>query len=81
MLTQIRSQLVPAAACESAFAELCLQPPLCPKLLNPSPPSEHGGALSRHPGSDRHRCVLGAIHRIGLRQSPSNPHISTALAA
>lgn len=40
MLTQIRSQLVPAVACESACAELCLQPPLCPKLLNPNPSSE-----------------------------------------
>ena len=37
MLTQIRSQLVPAAAWESAYAELCLQPPLCSKLLNSSP--------------------------------------------
>ena len=65
MRTHIRSQLVPAAACESAFAELCLQSPLCPKLVTPSPSSEHGGALSRRTGSYRNRCVLGAINRIG----------------
>jgi hypothetical protein len=40
MLTQFRSQLTPAAACESAFAELCLQAPLCPKPVTPSPSSE-----------------------------------------
>ncbi len=40
MLTQIRSQLVTAGAYESAFAALCLQPPLCTKLLNPNPSSE-----------------------------------------
>ena len=40
MLTQIRSQILPAAAWESAYAELCLQPPLCPKLLILSPSSE-----------------------------------------
>jgi len=40
MLTQIRSQLVHAPTCESAFAELCLQSPLCPMLVNPSPSSE-----------------------------------------
>jgi hypothetical protein len=81
MLTQIRSQLVPAAVRESAFAELCLQSPFCTKLVNPSPPSEHGGVLSRHTGSYRRRCILGMIDRIGFRRSPSNPHTSTALAA
>ena len=40
MLTQIRSQLAPATACESAFAELRLQSSLCPKLVHPSPSSE-----------------------------------------
>lgn len=40
MLTQIRSKLAPAAACESALAELCLQSPLCPRLVNPNPSSE-----------------------------------------
>ncbi len=80
MLTQIRSQLVPAAAWESAYAELCLQPPLLPQAAQPKSVRD-GAALSRHPGSDRHRCVLGAIHRIGYRQSPSNPHTATALAA
>jgi hypothetical protein len=81
MLTQIRSQLVPAAVRKSAFADLCLQSPLCTKLVNPSPLSEHSGALSRHTGSHRSRCILGTIDRIGFRQSPSNPHTSTALAA
>lgn len=40
MLTQICSQLVPRSAHQSAFAELRLQSPLCPKLLNPCPSSE-----------------------------------------
>jgi hypothetical protein len=40
MRTQIRPQLVPAATCESAFAELCLQSPRSPKPVNPSPSSE-----------------------------------------
>ena len=40
MLTQIRSQLVPAAACEPASAELCIQSPLCLNQADPSPSLE-----------------------------------------
>jgi hypothetical protein len=40
MLPQIRSQLVPAEASEWAFTEVCLQPRLCPKQVDPNPSSE-----------------------------------------
>jgi len=80
MLTQIRSQLVHAPTCESAFAELCLQSPLCPMLVNPSPSSEM--ARLSHGIQDLTGIAMsGAIDRIGFRQSPFNPHTSTALAA